>query len=81
MKCAKCNSEPNGKSFTEGGICYVYCQLCTDILESYRQITHQSFLTPDQRLSQIERNIREAKKNRALGKSLWQNRIDELQSS
>lgn len=72
--CAKCKKHTeNGSNIVEGGICYQFCKECSVILESFPSSTNimHIFLTPDERQSQEERNIFEARRRRAKRQSCW----------
>jgi len=71
--CSKCKIESNCNSFVEGGETYFFCGTCSLILDSYPSISIEYFLTPEDKLSQIEKNMRDARRRRAEGKSLWNN--------
>lgn len=72
--CAKCHSDFEfGSTIVKDGIAYKFCKTCTNILESFpvpANIMHV-FLTPEDKQSQENKNIFEARKRRAESKSLW----------
>lgn len=73
-KCAKCkNDTEGGSTYVEGGTSYQFCKTCSDILETFPVPTNimHVFLTPDERQSQIDRNMFEARKRRISGIKLW----------
>jgi hypothetical protein len=77
QKCAKCKADANGSIIVEGGVSYPFCNECSSLLETFPVPTNilHTFLTEDQRMSQEDKNIFEARKRRLKGKSLWKNNI------
>ena len=71
-KCAKCKKIASG-AIIEGGVSYDFCQTCLDILNTFPIPTNimHIFLTPEDRQSQEDRNIFEARKRRLAGLSVW----------
>lgn len=77
-KCDKCKDYiVNGSTYIEGGISYHFCKTCTNILETFPVPTNimHIFLTPEDRLTQFQRNIFEARKRRVSGNSPWNSEI------
>jgi hypothetical protein len=79
QKCAKCKDPiKNGSTYVEGGIAYQFCETCTAILETFPLPTNimNIFLTPEDRMSQADKNIFEARKRRVQGKGNWGKKED-----
>lgn len=69
--CAKCNTlDKNVTMFVEGGVGYLFCKSCADLLEQLPTGTIHDFLGPKKE-TWIEKNIRKACKRRANGELLW----------
>lgn len=78
-KCAKCKDESSRtySTYFEGGVGYEFCETCTDILETFPVPTNimHVFLIPDDRMSQVNRNIFEARRRRIKGQSVWKGKM------
>lgn len=73
-KCEKCkDSLEGGAVFVEGGKSYNFCKLCSKILESYPKTGNiiPIFLKDDSEMTQVDKNMFEARKRRAKGETLW----------
>lgn len=72
-ECAKCDaSDDNHIMVVEGGISYLFCKACYEIVESLPTNSIRSFVGPKEE-TWVSRNIRVAKERRACGESLWLN--------
>lgn len=73
IECVKCKHPADGATITEGGINYPFCDTCTKILELFPRSTNimHIFLNPDDKSSQENKNIYEARKRRTKGHLLW----------
>ena len=72
-RCVKCKSPANGAIITEGGVSYPFCNNCTKILETFDVPTNimHTFLKHEDMMSQVEKNIFEARRARLNGEGTW----------
>lgn len=70
-ECVKCGfSSANHSIIVEGGIGYLFCKACANVLESLPTGTIENFVGPKKE-SWVAKNMREARERRANGESLW----------
>jgi hypothetical protein len=71
-KCAKCKSDPRGGPiYIANGEIYHFCNNCDSILTSQTNAIIRLFLDGRLDLGQIDKDMIQARKARAEGKSLW----------
>lgn len=71
-QCTKCkDSVINGSLMSEGGICYVFCKRCHDLLQHAPTNNLAHFVGEEKRETQVDINMREARERRARGELIW----------
>ena len=72
FNCAKCNTlDKNITMFIEGGVGYMFCKSCADLLERLPTGTIHGFLGPKKE-SGVDTNIREARERRMRDDLIWE---------
>ena len=70
-KCSKCHKDISDYSiFSEGGVVYMFCTACTENARSLNPGQIKDYCGPKAE-TWIDKNMREARKRRAAGISLW----------
>jgi hypothetical protein len=72
IKCSKCNSLTINGIYVEGGNSYTFCDICMKILDSIPGTNKIiNYLGTQKVESQVDKNMRLARKRRAKGKFIW----------
>jgi hypothetical protein len=72
--CHKCDINAKDHTLiTEGGVGYLFCEKCCDLLQNEHKGLIKNFL-PQRAETRIDKNMRLAREARARGESLWINK-------